>query len=79
MALRLYSNSTNRAKVPLQLVSRSLVEQMIDYLGVSKKVWVIHREPLTFFRHESKGSDHGSDQPKWPKGVKEIIDVSSVP
>ena len=79
VAPRFYSNSGSGSTVPRQLVSRSLVEQMIDYLGVSKKVWVIHREPLTYFGHKSKGSDHASGQLKWPKGVKEIIDVSSIP
>jgi len=79
VALRLYSNSTNRAKVPLQLVSRSLVEQMIDYLGTPQKVWVIDRKPVDSFGHELQRSGYGSDQQEWPMGVKEIVDVSPIP
>ena len=78
-ALRLYSNSGSVGRVPSQFVSRSLVEQMVDYLGTPKRVWVIQRKPVTSFGHESQESVHGSDQSKWPKGVGEIIDVSPVP
>ena len=67
-ALRLYSNSGSVGRVPSQFVSRSLVEQMVDYLGTPKRVWVIQRKPVASFGHESQESVHGSDQSEWPKG-----------
>ena len=61
------------------MVSRSLVEQMIDYLGEPQKVWVVEQKPLNSFWDKSQGSSYGNVQPEWPEGVGEIIDVSPVP
>ena len=78
-ALRLYSNFASGGRVQSQLVSRSLVKQMVDYLGDPQRVWVIHRNSSISLGYESRGIDYENKHLAWPKGVGEIIDVSPVP
>ena len=77
--LRMHQNLSSKSRFPRQMVSRSLVEQMIDYLGEPQKVWVVKQKPLNSFLDKSQGSSYGNAQPEWPEGVGEIIDVSPVP
>jgi len=62
-----------------RLARQELIQQMTEYLGDPRKVWVRMSEHSLSSSLESFVRDHDGEWSHWPEGVGKIVDLSPVP